>query len=60
MLLDLTEWFLFYLTIVIICLLERVVTYSNVYTKLEVKSEGIRAVFLKRQNLIFSIVAGSI
>ena len=54
--LNLTEWLLFYFRIVIPCLLERVVTYFNVYTKPEI----IVCVFLRRQNLIFYMVAESI
>ena len=47
--------FVLYFPNVILCLVERVVTYLNVYTKLE-----IIGYFLKKQNLIFSVVAGSI
>ena len=47
--------FISYFLIVILCLVERMVTYLKVYTKLEVIGY-----FLKKQNLIFSIVAGSI
>ena len=53
--LNLPEWLLF-VAIIIPCLFECVVTYFNpVYSLKEHK-----AVFLKRENLIFSIVAGSI
>ena len=59
MCLNLPEWLLFYFPIVIPCLLERIVTYFNVYTKLEVRVKEYHAVFLKRQNLIFSVVGQS-
>ena len=48
--------FVLHTPIVILCLLERVITYFNEYFSLK----GDEAVFLKRQKLIFSIVAGSI
>ena len=53
--------FALYFPIVIPCLLERVLTYFNVYTKVEVlQSEGTgEAVFLKKQKLILLIVVGS-
>ena len=48
--------FVLYVSIVIPCLLECVFTCLNeIYSPKELK-----AVFLKRQNLFFSIVAGSI
>ena len=48
--------FLLHNFIVILCLLELVVTYFNkIYSLKEHK-----AIFLKKQNLIFSLVAGSI
>ena len=59
MYLNLPKWFSF--PIVIPSLLEYVVIYCNIYTKLEVYSlKDYEAIFLKRQNLIFSIVTGSI
>ena len=54
-----SAWMAFF-PIVIPCLLEHVCIYFNVYTKLEVSLKNCEAVFLKRQNLIFSVVAGSI
>ena len=45
--------------IVISCLLECVITYFNVYWKIDSLKKH-KAVFLTRQNLIFSIVAGII
>ena len=47
-----------YFPTVIPCLLESVVTYFNVCTK-RFSLKEIQAVFLKTQNLIFSIVAVS-
>ena len=41
MCLYLSEWLLFYFPIVIACLLEHVVTYLNIYIKLEVQSKEI-------------------
>ena len=58
---NLPEWLLFCFPILIPRLLERMVTYFSVYTKLEgYIVKGYEAVFLKRQNLIFLVVAGSI
>ena len=55
------EWLLYYFPIVIPCLLERVLTYFNIYTLTRSCSQrDYEAIFLKRQNMIFSIVAGSI
>ena len=51
--------FVLHFPILIACLLEQVVTYFNVYAKLE-GTRTNEAVFLKRQNLIFSTVARSI
>ena len=48
--------FVLHASIVILCLLERVVTYFDEHFSLK----GHDAVFLKRQNLISSILAGSI
>ena len=48
--------FVLHAPMVILCLLERVVTYFNEYFSLK----GHETVFLKRQNLISSIVVGSI
>ena len=42
--------------VVILCLLERVVTCFKEHLSLK----GYEAVFLKRQNLFFSVVVGSI
>ena len=59
----LPKWLLFYFPIVIPCLPEWVVTHFSVYSKLEVLPgfyEDYEAVFLKRQNFIFSVVAWSI
>ena len=47
-------YFALYAPIVILCLLEHVVTNFNAYFSLK----GHEAVFLKRQNFSFSIVAG--
>ena len=47
--------FVLHVPIVIYCLLEHVATYFN-----EVYNLREQAVFLKRQNLILSLVAGSI
>ena len=59
----LSKWLLFYFPNVIPCLPEGVVTCFSVYSKLEVLHgfyEDYEAVFLKRRNFIFSVVAGSI
>ena len=61
MCLNLPEWLLFFFPIVIPCRLGCVVTYFKVYEL--TRSYDLRdcvAVFLKRQNLILYIVAGSI
>ena len=51
--------FVLHFPIVIPCLIERVVTYFNVYN-LSYSLKEHKAVFWKRKHFIFSIVAGSI
>ena len=57
MCLNLHEWLLFYFLVVIPCLLERVATYY--YRGYSLKDYEVVFLF-KRQNLIFSTIAGSI
>ena len=53
--------FALHFLIVVPCILEHVVTYCNIYTKLEVIAwKEHEAVFLKRKKFIFSIVVRKI
>ena len=54
--------FVLFLSIVILCLAERLVTYFNVYTKLEVitRNYETRGYFLEETKKKCSVLAGSI
>ena len=52
--------FVLHFLIVILCLLEHVVTYFNVYTKLEVIVWWNMRLLFEETKLIFTVIAGSI